>query len=260
MSRLFDGVNDQIGAAIAPIADDSDWTMACWVRPTSAGESDQGYIIAAFSSNDVPAHFVRFNGATLTVLAAQVYSSTVATSVSIETLATSAWSLLVATHRASDNITRIYIGTLSAAVVECTYSTQSTGVGTWAGGGDELLLGCRDSTDRTFDGRIGPSCFDNREWTVPEMENFRSGLFPAPRSTVKGFWPLMSPNVAQGEDLSGNGYHLTVIGATVAENPPVAFRWGDAIPVAVGPTAAVAELPEHHFPRGVARGLIRGVA
>ena len=236
MSRLFDGVDDQTLGTITAIAD-SDWTMACWVYPLSAGEGSNGRLMSTYISGDTAAQVFRMGGVTLPLRAVQLHATTNATSVSVETLATSAWSLAIATYRASDNTMRIFIGTLSAAVVECTYSTQTAGVGTFTTGGVDIRLGCRSTTDETFDGRIGPSVFDNREWTIPEMERFRSGLFPAPRSTVKAFYPLMSPTAAQAEDLSASGAHLTVTGATVAENPPVAFRWGDNLVAAIGPTA-----------------------
>ena len=235
MSRLFDGVDDQTLGTISTVSD-SDWTMASWVYPATAGESNQGWIMAALQSGGVRQMF-RMAAAGRTIYASQEYATTTAASTSVETLSASAWSLVVATHRASDNTMRLHIGTLSAAVAECTYSTQTAGVGAFTTGGGQIRLGCRNATDRTFDGRIGPSCFDIREWTVPEMERFRSGLFPIPTSTMRCLYPLMSPDAAQGEDLSGNATALTVTGCTAAENPPVAFRWGDDLGLTFTATA-----------------------
>lgn len=242
MARDFDGVDDIITATVTAV-DSGDWTIAAWCAPDTAGEGSFGNLFRVETSGGSFTQVVLMASAARDVYAIQNFATTDALTRTSTVLTASAWACVVATYRDSDKKCRVYVGTLSAAMAEASYTTQTAGVGTRDTAGTVASIGSPPNTAETWDGKIGATCFDARQWTLDEMESFRQGLYPIPTSTMRGFWPLDSPTAAQAEDLSGNGAHGTVTGAIAAEGPPVAMRWGDSFGMTFTAAAAAAKVP-----------------
>ena len=228
--------------------------MAAWINADSAAEGLR-IIETAKSSGAEERGFIVQTGFKLEAF--QEFTTTWSDSLSTETLTVGVWYCVVATYTSSDKKMRMYYGSLSAPMVEMSYTTQTAGVGTIVETSVRVMVGSTTNgeTNRDFDGRIEHAFCDNRIWTLDEMEAFRQGQRPINTGSMIFYWPLDSPTAAQAEDLSGNGYHGTVTGALAAEGPPVAMRWGDSFGMTY-----TAVLDERHYPRGVARGVLRGVA
>lgn len=260
MARDFDGVDDIIkNTSITTFS--GSYTMAGWINADSAAEGLR--IIETARSSDGLGERGLIVQTGFKLEAFQGFTTEWSDSVSTQTLTVGVWYCVVATYTSSDKKMRMYYGSLSAPMAEMSYSLQTAGVGTIMETSVRVMVGSTTNgeTNRDFDGRIEHAFCDNRIWTLDEMEAFRQGQRPINTGSMIFYWPLDSPTAAQAEDLSGNGYHGTVTGAIAAEGPPVAMRWGDSFGVTY--TAAVAGgavLDERHYPRGVARGVLRGVA
>lgn len=230
MARQFDGIDDVIAAAITAM-DSGDWTIAVWVNPTSAGEGSGGVFVQIETSGGGIRQRFRFPVAGRTVQALQSYTGGAGNAVTTttNTLPTAAWSLVVATFRASDKMCRVYIGDLDSPMVEASYSAQVAGGTTRGTAGTVANIGNNSATSATQVGSLGQVAIAAREWSLDEMEAFRLGVRPVNSGAMRGFWPLDSPTAAQAEDLSGNGANGTVTGAVVSEDPPVPLGWGEMV-------------------------------
>lgn len=222
MARDFDGVDDIIAGTITAMAD-GDWTAGAWINADTAGEGNLGRIIQV--DDGAGAHFVAFSlGAGPVARCAFAYTTTNALALSSTAVTAAVWTLNIATHRASDNTVRLYIGTIATAMAEAAYTTQTAGVGTFDAVSTKAEIGNITDTSRTFDGRIHVPFLVPRELSVDQMEQFRLGDWSVLwNGTVipRFFLPLDSPTAAQCEDLSGNGVAFTLTGAVIAEGPPV---------------------------------------
>lgn len=222
MARTFDGVDDVISMSITAVTG-VDWTIAAWVKPNNGGEGNVGQIFRTDPGTANDRQQFRLTGASMALNCRQRTDATFPDSTSTNTLTAGVWVSVFGTLRVSDMKIRMYIGSLVSPVAEVSYSSQITGTGSALTNGTVGRIGNNQATTATFDGVIGPVSFAAREWTLDEMEAFRLGARPVNAGMMRGFWPLDSPDAAQAEDLSGNGANGTVVGCTVAENPPIPF-------------------------------------
>jgi hypothetical protein len=235
MGRSFNGTTDVITATITAIPVNTDWTLAMWVKPTTAGEGNVGKIIRIDSGTQVRQEF-RFLAAGRTLRAQATATTTSASTTTTTALTAAVWQCVVATYRNSDGKCRIYIGSQSAAMTEASYATQVAQVGGTLAGGTTCRIGNDNATASTFDGSMERGLVTAREWTGDEMERFRLGFHPVTTGSMRGYWPLDSPTAAQAEDLSGNGANGTVSGCLAVEGPPIGINWGQAVPT-LGPVS-----------------------
>lgn len=232
MALDFDGVDDQTVATITALTD-ADYTLIAWVNADTAGESNNGFIMCGQTAT-TPRNTLYMATASLQWGGEQRYGTTDATAYTTTSnvLTAGVWACVALVHRASDNTLYLYQGDLDTPMADVS-ANQVAGVGTFTGSGTNLRLGCRDTTVRTFNGRIGPCCMDQTEWPLAKMEAFRLGRLPIPTDSMRALYLLDSSVATQYYDMSGDGATLTM-GASApvwADNPPVGFRWGDTIPI-----------------------------
>lgn len=227
LARSFDGVDDIIVAAISTIATTEDWTIAAWVNPSSAGEGDAGCIVRVETSGGTARQWVRINASTRVVRALSHHGTTLATTVTNETLDTSSWTLVIATFRHSDSKCRVYFGDENTAMAEATYSSQVAGVGARGGSGTVVNLGNLTDGSATWDGAIGPVMIGASEWTNDEMESCRLGLGGG-LTGLRGVWWMDSRDAATVTNQI-LGAAATVTGCTLAAGPAVGGVQGDNV-------------------------------
>lgn len=224
MARSFNGTTDKIQGTVTA-ADSGDWTIAAWIKPATAGEGSVGRVLQIETSGGTRIQTCYFDGGISGLLFEQMRggAQTAASETNVNWL--NVWAVAVGCYRASDSLIRIYRGTLSSAMAEATYGVQRAGDGARTTGGTVAVIGNNAAASGTWNGLIGPVCFDVREWTLDEAEAFRQGRFPVSDGAMRLFCPLDSPTVSQAEDLSGNGVAFTATGTTLAEDPPVPLGW-----------------------------------
>lgn len=230
MARDFDGVDDQIVGSITAF-DTGDITMAMWVNIDSSGEGNAGdssYFFSTVSGGSV-GQALYLDSSRRFQIFGQNFPTQAAWSAANEAIATTTWTCIIGTFRVSDAKSRGYIGTLSASMAEVTYSTQPVGTGSRPTGYGSFAIGNYGAFgSRTVDGRIARVVFENREWSLAEMEAYRLGWRPAPiAGGVKCYlWSLDSPTASQAEELN-HGADGTVTGALAAEGPPIPYGWSE---------------------------------
>jgi hypothetical protein len=236
-SQTADGAKAQ---ATITAVDTGDWTIAAFINPTDAGQSNVGRILQADFSGALKQDF-RFSDASLHLAVAQSYSGGSAFSATSTAITASVWSAVFATFTAADKTTRVYIGTLSSAVAEAAYSSQSAGGGTRDTGGTRATVFNSGAGTGTFHGSLARVAFVNRLWRLDEMEAFRLGWVPPKDGNERGLWLFDSPTASQVEDCYGVA-NATATSLAVAEGPPVPTWQGGGLAVLAQAAAPVTDL------------------
>lgn len=140
---------------------------------------------------------------------------------------------------------KLFCGDLSTAPAEVTtYDNQQVGSGTHDDSASNLvLMRTQDSpTNSAMNGRMAWAGMFNRVLTTAELR----GLWMRSTSVLSGtagWWELGWPGTGTQQDLSGNGNHGTVTGATWVAHPPLQMPfhdwqvWDDPYVVAAGGSA-----------------------
>lgn len=235
MARDFDGTTSVISGTVTAI-DTGDWTIIGWVNLDGAGESSSGRFLTV-SNGSSEVHAFLNADASRHMRCNALYTGGVgpATTTTNEALSTGTWYCVAGTFSASDKKCRIYYGTQSAAMAECTYSSQVAAGTTRTTGATTAYVGNNNAATRTHDGRISHIGYLPWGMTVAEMEQFRLGDLTAlyVHGTPRLVALLDSPDNTAVPDLSGNGVALTATSTAVAEGPPVGMRWGTGGPTSV---------------------------
>lgn len=213
-ARAFDGANTKVEATIAAM-DSGDWTIAIWVKATSAGEGSAGRALGIATGGGTVCQIIRTNSAARTLLCRQV-GSTNADATSTAALTASLWSCIVGTFRASDGKCRLYLGTETTPMAEMAYASQTTLV-TRTTGGTAATIGNAPNQANTWDGALASPVIEAREWSLAEMDQYRrTGRPPSFGSALRAWWPLEGTR-ADEPDRAG----LTAAGVvTAAPTPP----------------------------------------
>jgi hypothetical protein len=115
----------------------------------------------------------------------------------------------------------IYVGDLSTAAAECTYSTHQNGSGTVnADNANNLELGNRSADHtRSFPGHIAYCGYLAQELTLAELVSLQWN--PRVYGDTRGFWALGFNGTGTQPDWSGNGNSGTVTSATQVAHVPL---------------------------------------
>ena len=189
------------------------FTAWCWVYPTTItnGRRFLGNIGGgAFAGWDLS--FTGAGGALLWEINRATTPSSTKTSTA---LTTNSWWFLAATiDMAAGTVGRVFVGSLSAAVAEAGYSSNTNGSGAQKDdSANALIVGNIPGATSAIQGHIACAGVVNRVLTLGEMEQlqYRPRKLPGTLLLCNYGWN----GTGTQRDLSGNGNDGTVTGATV---------------------------------------------
>lgn len=223
MALLFNASTTRVDATLLTGLGTSDWTIGCYVFPLSAGQSNNGAMISLETATPAVRQRLRIAASTLTVVSAQVFSTTNSSATTSTSLPTSAWSCVIGTYRSSDKKSRVFLGDPLTPMAEAPYTTQNAGVGTNSGGAVNAHFGAATDATQAFDGRLARIVIVGREWSLAEMEFYRRTGFPPSFLQLRGYWPFYG-TAATARDFSGQGQDGTLVNGPVAAVDPVLWR------------------------------------
>lgn len=226
MSLNFtDASSDNISIAAAASHNSlTTWTAWCWVYPTSATTNNRFW---QKQNNAGGARWaVRRNGTTAGRVEVDIFRSTTFSHQETDDFTLNAWQFMVATYdEAAGQGARLYRGTLTSSVIECTYvGTAANGSGNTGTVDGAFTLGNRSANDRGLGGRMAHFGFVNRVLTLAELQALQ--FKPRVVSGTAIYIPVGYRGTSTQVDWSGNGNSGTVTGTTVAANPPLAPTFG----------------------------------
>lgn len=223
-SRTWDATDDIIntGSNLGSMAS-APLTFCGWINPSSAGESGLGYAFARFNggTNAVSFNFQNTGDRIALVVTKSVSNMSRQT----DDFSFNEWASVCATLSATSVQTNINIYRNGA---EVSYATGGDGSGTHDSSGAEFHVGNRTATDRTFAGQINYASVHNRVLLGYEISEirFKPEMVPSGRQVLLPIWGD-SPE----RDLSGNGRHGTVTGATSTSAGAPGVMFGGALPL-----------------------------
>lgn len=229
MSRSFDAVDDQIncggGAVLTNLVKS---TFAAWIKPRIIGGDATPAICGKHASSSSRRTFsLSDNTASATLKASIVTTGTTLIKTGATPIPFNAWTFVAMSWNgglssASSNL-RLWIN-----AVEDSYSSSQDGTNTiGTDGGGNFYIGCRFSTDQTFNGLISHLHFYNSFLTQNELRQLMFNPGSIQRGLV-GYWPLTSPAAAaQDSDYSGNRNTGVPNGgvARSTDEPPISNMW-----------------------------------
>ena len=261
MARRFDGISDLIRSDISSSFPGTGYpfTFAIKVRPGKL-RSDVPLTISDKSASNVYYTIeIRVNGANLKpfIVARNTgwngLEGTTNLSISNDT-----WYSIVGVLRSATN-REIYVNGISEAG-----GSGQTSV-TLSSNLDRISVGAldRSSTGNYVEGSLAEAVVCDHEWSLSEIISYSNGI-PASRLRRNGWYLPILGNSSPEVDLSGNNNHGTVTGTLITAHPTVgryakrrhSFSFISAAP----PAGSTLVQIERHYPRGLMRGLVRGVA
>lgn len=137
----------------------------------------------------------------------------------------STWYCLAITFDSAATPTvHIYIGSLTATMVECTYGTAIDGSGALASDGlGSLVWGNNNASTIVFQGSIAIPMMFNRVLTLRELQSLQ--YQPRVISGCQIYQQLGYNGTSTQTDYSGNVRSGTVTGATVGSHVPLRSPW-----------------------------------
>lgn len=226
-SLSFDGVDDYIVASAFPGG--NTLTSFAWTYPKSQGENGGriyemraiNYVIGAGGSErfGFRSEWSITYGTWETPNASATYNT---------------WQSIAVTYDFGNtlNIPILYINTASQSL-----TTVASPDGIAGADEQDLYLGNRSGSDRTWDGFLGEFAWWNVILTANEIAIIHHlGPLAVPNG-LQIYWPLWE---AAARDFSGNARHGTVTGAVLAEDPPIPALRPSVLSVIGPPVAASA--------------------
>jgi hypothetical protein len=190
------------------------WTNIGWFRPSGFGGGGLRMWSKQSTSNQRHAGAVNNGSGTL---AHDAQRATDSTAVSTTTLLLDIWQCVAFTYDETDGV-RIFIGTHNDPMAEVVYASRAVGSGaTEADSANPLFFGNRDTLASAFLGQIQEQAHYARRMSRDELEAWRRD--PSPVGAAVFIVPGQNGTGTQS-DLTGNGNHGTVTGATVSFDRP----------------------------------------
>lgn len=119
----------------------------------------------------------------------------------------------------------IFVGSLTTAMTESTYSANADPDGTISSdAGDALNIGNTGGDNNAMEGDIAVAAVINRTLTLGEMQDWQ--FYPRVIADTKLFMHLGYNGTGTQPDWSGNGNHGTVTGAVVSDHVPLGPPFG----------------------------------
>ncbi|MDA8571598.1 T9SS type A sorting domain-containing protein, partial [Schleiferiaceae bacterium] len=203
-SLSFDGNGNKIQVSANPVLNTNDLTLSCWVKLKSYGPYN--HFINKTSSNDI--QFVFANNATglYAYINNDFYQSA-----SLPDL--NSWNYLTLTFSSSTKQGNIYINdSLVFSFLTTSTIIQSTY--------DLFLGGYWNATYNTVDGEMDNIQIWNTALTQSEIQQYMSCPPTGNEAGLVGYWNFEEGSGSVANDLSGNGNHGTINGASWSSDVP----------------------------------------
>jgi hypothetical protein len=224
-SRQFDGVDDYLNCGSPALFDNvTRLSVVAWIKPAGYGENGHGWVFSKTPAGGLtsgPA-FATQGGEAKNLEFTQGWSKSTGKfawwQTPVNSIALNVWQAVAVTYEGNStaNDPRFYVD----GVLQTTAETRGPAGSRNSDAANTLYLGNRGNTDRTFNGKLAHVHFYNRALTATEIAQLKQ----SPGSITNGliaYWPL-SGSGSQELDLSGNGNHCAVSGATAsADGPPL---------------------------------------
>jgi len=218
MSRQFDGVDDILTVAHGTELNLTAWTVAFWIKRTSAGEGDYricgkaagtaaGCLQATGQSGDVT--MLRGRQA---AGGGSHYVAISATGI----IPASSWKCRFVTYAAGPGPIAIYEYD-GVDVQEVSYSSAPGGAAAIALNSDPLYIGNTSDGSNTLGGLLAFLAIDNTVWNNAKMLEFAEGALPA---DTNFFWRMDEAGASIPNSGTISGYAATVSGAILSVDDP----------------------------------------
>lgn len=223
MSRLFAAGTDNLTSA--PLASFTRWCAGGWYYPTAF--TDAARLFHSDPNGAGLRGAIRFSGV-LGALQAQTDCATLdADAVTTTTVTTNKWWFIAAIIDAS-SVLHIYIGDAATPCAEASYLSSVTGVGALTSA-SHFHFGNNHGGATGYTGRIARPFVHDNTGTAMTLERLRAVQFGQYSALVGpglvGLWDTMNPTAANNPLIAGASSTLTATGVTVADEPPVPFRF-----------------------------------